>query len=129
MTQTITREKKLSQTALRAFFKIAPLWGLSNDDQIVLLGKPSRSQFFKWKKEQTGKASPDTLERISHLVGIYKSLQILLPDQESADSWIKKPNAAALFSGKSALDRLLLGQVSDLFIVRQYLDAQRGGWA
>ena len=30
---------------------------------------------------------------------------------------------------RSALERLLGGQVSDLFVVRQYLDAQRGGWA
>jgi hypothetical protein len=29
----------------------------------------------------------------------------------------------------SALDRMLSGHVSDLFVIRQYLDAQRGGWA
>jgi hypothetical protein len=30
---------------------------------------------------------------------------------------------------RSALERMLSGQVADLFVVRQYLDAQRGGWA
>ena len=40
-----------------------------------------------------------------------------------------KPNAAPLFGGRSALDRMLGGQVADLFVVRQYLDAQRGGKA
>jgi hypothetical protein len=30
----------------------------------------------------------------------------------------------------TAIDRKSLsGQVADLFVVRQYLDAQRGGWA
>jgi hypothetical protein len=38
-------------------------------------------------------------------------------------------NTAPLFAGKSALDRMLGGQVADLFVVRQYLDAQRGGKA
>jgi len=51
------------------------------------------------------------------------------PDEASADAWVKKPNDAPLFNGRSALDRMLSGQVADLFVVRQYLDAQRGGLA
>jgi hypothetical protein len=31
-----------------------------------------------------------------------------------------------VFGGRSALDRMLSGNVADLYIVRQYLDAQRG---
>ena len=42
---------------------------------------------------------------------------------------IQQPLIAPLYGGKSALDRMLAGQVSDLYVVRQYLDAQRGGWA
>ena len=72
--------------------------------------------------------SPDTLERLSYLFGIYKALQMLLPSTEAADAWIRKPNAGSLFNGVSALDRLRAGKVADLFLVRQYLDAQRGGW-
>ena len=71
----------------------------------------------------------DALERISYLLGIFKALNILLPDESAADRWIKKPNDAPIFGGKSALSRMLSGRVSDLFVVRQYLDAQRGGWA
>jgi len=33
------------------------------------------------------------------------------------------------FGGRCALARMLSGQVADLYVVRQYLDAQRGGWA
>ena len=94
-----------------------------------LLGVTARSTYFKWKKYAQGHLPKDTLERISYVLGIYKALQILLPDGKAADAWIKKPNSAPLFRGKSALDRMLSGQVSDLFVVRQYLDAQRGGWA
>ena len=46
-----------------------------------------------------------------------------------ADEWLRKPNSAPLFGGHSALDRMLGGQVADLYVVRQYLDAQRGGKA
>jgi len=121
--------KKLSGPALRTFFMIAEKWDLSNEQQQTLLGNPSRSTFFNWKKERDGALPKDTLERISYILGIYKALQILLPQAPAADSWVKKPNTAAPFGGRSALERMLSGNVSDLYVVRQYLDAQRGGWA
>lgn len=121
--------KALSGPALRTFFRIADLWGLSVEEQIILLGTPSRSTFFKWKRAKDITLPKDALERISYILGIYKALQILLPDEQAADAWLRKPNAAPSFGGQSALDRMLLGHVSDLYVVRQYLDAQRGGWA
>lgn len=120
----------ISAAAVRAFGNIADLWHLDLDEQLTLLGNPPRSTFYKWKKQpEAAHLGRDTLERISYLLGIYKALQILLPDEKAADSWIRKPNAAPPFGGKSALDRMLSGNVGDLFVVRQYLDAVRGGWA
>lgn len=121
--------KNLSGPALRTFFRIAGLWSLSVEQQMILLGLTARSTFFKWRKDQNIVLPKDTLERISYVVGIYKALQILLPNEQAADAWVKQPNTASLFAGRSALDRMLSGQVADLFVVRQYLDAQRGGWA
>ena len=119
--------QEMSRAGLTAFLNIARDWKLSNEEQMQLLGVP-RSTFFKWKEEKTGRLSHDTLERISYILGIYKALQILLPLQTAADDWIKKPNMAPLFGGRSALDRMVSGNVSDLYVVRQYLDSQRGGW-
>jgi len=119
----------LSAPALRTVFRIAELWKLSVDEQITLLGMTSHSTFFKWKRAPDVTLPKDALERISYILGIYKALQILLPDEQAADAWIRKPNAAPLFGGQSALHRMLSGHVSDLYVVRQYLDAQRGGWA
>ena len=121
--------KGLSGPALRTFFRIADLWGLSVEEQMTLLGLTARSTFFKWKKDPNAVLPKDTLERISYILGVYKALQILLPDEKAADEWVRRPNAALPFGGGSALDRMLSGQVADLFVVRQYLDAQRGGWA
>jgi hypothetical protein len=128
MSATAIDRKNLSGPALRTFFRIADLWGLSADEQMTLLGVTARSTFFKWKKVTDTVLPKDTLERISYVLGIYKALQILLPDEKAADAWVKRPNDAPLFSGQSALARMLSGQVADLFVVRQYLDAQRGGW-
>ena len=61
------------------------------------------------------------------MLGIYKALQILLPDERAADEWVRRPNSAVPFGGRSALERMSSGQVADLYVVRQYLDAQCGG--
>lgn len=118
-----------NRSLINAFVRIADMWGLSAEQQRVLLGNPSRSTYFKWRKDEDPLLPPDTQERISYILGIFKDLQILLPDPREADTWIKAPNSNPLFGGKSALDRMLSGKVADLYTVRQYLDAERGGWA
>ncbi|MGB0910711.1 MAG: MbcA/ParS/Xre antitoxin family protein [Nitrospirales bacterium] len=119
----------LSGPALRSFFRIADLWNLNVEEQQTLLGLRSRSTYFKWKKNTQVQLPKDTLERISYLLGIYKALQILLPDESAADAWVRQSNTASPFGGQSALSRMLCGHVSDLYVVRKYLDAERGGWA
>jgi hypothetical protein len=117
----------LAGPALRTFFRIAEAWKLRPEQARRLLGQPARSTFFQWKQAGDGQLSRDTLERISYVLGIYKALQILLPDEAAADAWVRKPNSAPFLNGLSALDRMLSGNVADLYVVRQYLDAQRGG--
>jgi hypothetical protein len=111
---------------LRAFFRLAERWKLRIADQRKLLGEPPESTFYKWKRERAGTLSRDTLERISYLLGIFKALAILFPQPDRADAWLRRPNDAPTFGGKTALDRMLSGNVADLYVVRRYLDAQRG---
>jgi hypothetical protein len=119
---------QMAAAGLRAYARIAQAWGLSVDEQLALLGQPPRSTYFAWRKDPDKAALPrDTLERLSNILGIYKSLQILLPDPAAADAWIRQPNAAAPFGGRNALARMLAGNVSDLNLVRRYLDGVRGG--
>lgn len=112
--------------AFRTFYRIAELWRLSVEEQMKLLGMTSRSTYYKWRTDPPRKLTPDLLERLSYLFGIYKDLQVLLPDPRAADAWIRRPNQAPPFGGRSALDRLLSGHVADLYEVRRYLDAERG---
>ncbi|MCM8732391.1 antitoxin Xre-like helix-turn-helix domain-containing protein [Hephaestia sp. GCM10023244] len=116
--------KDLTGPALRTFFCIAEAWKLKEQDQIRLLGLDSRSTLQAWKRGAVAAISKDALERISYVLGIYKGLHILVP--ETADQWVHKPNKASIFAGRSALDRMSSGNVADLYVVRQYIDAQRG---
>ena len=119
---------RMAAAGLRAFERIAQAWGLSVDEQLCLLGAPPRSTYFAWRKQpDKASLSRDTLERLSNVLGVYKSLQILLPDAAAADAWVRKPNSAPPFGGRSALARMLAGNVSDLNLVRRYLDGVRGG--
>lgn len=116
--------RDLTGPALRTFFRIADAWGLKEQEQMRLLGLDSRSTLQAWKRGAIAALSKDALERISYIMGIYKGLHILLP--KTADEWVRKPNKAPLFAGRPALDRMTSGNVADLYVVRQYIDAQRG---
>ena len=112
--------------ALREFFRLVELWGLSMEQARLLLGRPSRATMYNWKAGRARTVPHDTLRRISYLLGIHKALQILYREPQLADTWIRRPNTA--FGGQSALDRMLAGDVTDLAAVRAHLDAARGGW-
>lgn len=112
--------------ALRTFFRIAAKWGLTTSQIRCLLGSPSPSTLARWRKTASGRVSQDVMERISYVFGIYKALHIHFSDSDQADGWLKRANAAPQFGGGSALDRMMGGQVADLYVVRQYLDSQRG---
>jgi hypothetical protein len=115
-----------AQAALRTFWRLCEAWKLDVTEQATLLGV-GRTTLYQWKKGVVGPLDRHVLERLSYLFGVYAALQILLPSGKRADEWLRKPNTAPLFGGRSALDRMLGGQVADLFVVRDYLDAQRGG--
>jgi hypothetical protein len=110
--------------AKRAFFRIMEAWDVGDTEARVLLGAPSRSTFYNYKRGEGGALSADTLERVSYVLGIYKALKLLFPNPQQADGWMRKPNAA--FGGRSAMERALAGKVVDLASVRAYLDAVRG---
>lgn len=116
--------KDLTGPALRTFFRIADAWKLREQEQMRILGLDSRSTFQSWKRGDVAAIPKDALERISYIMGIYKGLHVLLP--QSADEWVRKPNRSPLFNGGTALDRMASGNVADLYVVRQYVDAQRG---
>ena len=93
---------------LRAVVNLLRLWKVNDIQARVLLGQPSPSTFYRWKRGEIG--------AVPHL----------FTEPERGYAWMSRPNTA--FGGKSALDRMLAGAPSDLTAVRNYLDAERGGW-
>lgn len=91
---------------------------------MTILGAPA-STYYKWKNDpEKARLSRDQFERLSYVFGIYKALQILLPDPVIADSWVNRENAAPLFAGHRPIELMARGLVSDLYRVREYLAAQ-----
>ncbi len=120
--------RRLSGPALRTFFNIASAWGLSVDEQRALLGWPASSTFHKYKSGRSGTLSFDTLTRLSLVIGIYKGLQVLYPEPQFADRWIRMPNSNPLFRGQPPLTLMTDAGMDGLLRVRRLLDARRGGW-
>ena len=127
--QLLQRGSSVTSSMLPAIFAIFSQWRLIGAQQMTLLGLSNEKTLYNWKSQpEKAKLTRDLLERASYILGIYKSLEILLPDQALADQWLAAPNDNPLFNGTAPLDRLLAGQVTDLAMVRNFLDAERGGW-
>ena len=118
--------KRLSGPALRTFFRIAGAWRLSVVEQRGLLGWPASSTYHKYKAGDFGALSFDTLTRLSLILGIYKSLQVLYPDQPFADAWMRMPNTNPAFGGAAPLTLALNAGIDGLIRIRRLLDARRG---
>jgi len=116
----------LLAAGLRAFFRLAEEWQLSEAAQTILLGSPPTSELLNWRRGEIGPTDGKTLQRVSYLLGIYKAIHTLRPNPDRANAWIRAANSAPLFHGKSAFDRMLGGRAADLHAVRAYLDAQLG---
>ncbi len=115
---------RLDESGLRTFEAIADRWHLSRAEREAMLGLP-RSTYARLRAHpERAKLDRNTLERLSHVFGIYKALHVLFSDDERADTWIDRPSSA--FGGRTARERLSSGLVADLAGVRRHLDVARG---
>jgi len=117
---------ELAEAALKGFFQVTDRWGLTPREQMALLGQPPRSTFFAWKDGSRANLTREDLERISHVLGIWKALRLLVPDLTEALAWVKSPNDSPLFEGVTPLERMTRGGIPDLADVRRLLDARMG---
>jgi hypothetical protein len=109
----------------RATVNLFRLWGLTDEEAAVLLDQPVRS-YRRWKAGEIGRIDRDAKARLSNLMGIHKALRLIFREPQRGYAWIKAGNEA--FGGRSALDVMLGGELTDLMRVRRYLDAERGLW-
>jgi hypothetical protein len=109
----------------RAALNLFRLWAVTDEQAAIILDLPRRT-FARWKAGEIGRIGRDGKARLSNLMGIHKALRIIFREAARGYAWIKAPNGA--FGGRSALDIMLGGELTDLMRVRRYLDAERGAW-
>jgi len=109
----------------RAAVNLFRLWEISDEQAAILLDLPLRT-YRRWKAAGPSRIGRDAAARLSNLMGIHKALRLIFPEPQRGYAWIKASNAA--LGGRSALDIMLGGELTDLMRVRRYLDAERGAW-
>lgn len=120
-----------SSVAAKAMIRLAAQWGLT-EAQLATLMSLSVPTIQRWKKQVRASGQlattlgPDTLDRISYLLGIYKALHLLFSDDDQANGWIKRANSNPTFAGITPLDYMLQGHMHHLSHVRRHLDGWRG---
>ena len=112
----------LARTTIRLF----RAWQLSDIEARTLLGDMAQRTWARWKDGSIGRIDRDLRARMAILMGVHKGLRYLFTDPKRGYDWIRKPNAN--FSGNSALDIMMRGEITDLIDIRTYLDAERGAW-
>jgi hypothetical protein len=125
----LEERRRLSAAALKALFNILNHWKIRDEDARELLGGISNGNYYQLKKNPRtpGKSlDQDKLMRISYLIGIFKSLNILY-SQRLADQWMQLPNSNPIFAGRTPLDYILRGGGPAMDMLRRLLDARRGG--
>jgi hypothetical protein len=119
--------ERLSPSAISAFFNIVARWKVHDEDARALLGGISNGPFYEMKKASAGRVlDPDRLLRISHVVGIFKALNIIY-SRKLADAWVQLPNSNRIFAGRTPLAFMTGGGLPAIQTVHRLLDARRGG--
>jgi Protein of unknown function (DUF2384) len=124
----LEERRRLSAAALKALFNIVDRWQIRDEDARQLLGGISNGAYYLLKNARASAKTldQDRLMRISYLIGIFKSLNILY-SQRLADQWMKLPNTNPIFADRAPLDYIVRGGTPAMDIVRRLLDARRGG--
>ena len=123
--------KRVSPPALRTFLAIADLWGMTEQQRLLVLGYPSRSTYHNWCKQAREHGAftldVDVLARISAVLGIHQALGMLFPTEPLGAEWLRTAHNAVVFGGRPPLDLVTSGSQDGLLSVRRFLDGARGG--
>ena len=112
-----------ARPGLCAFFRLAAIWKLTDEEQSGLLGNPPPATFDSWKANSADELPPETLIRISHLLGIFQALETLCHG-EISDAWLKLPNKNEIYGGEAPIAYMLRNGVEGLKVTRRLLEAR-----
>lgn len=113
---------RLRSAAVCILARLSQAWNLSEEEVARLIGEEPQV-VLRWQEKPEN--TPNTaVERISALLGVFRAINTLLPQAASADGWIRRPNQASLFGGRSALALMIEGGLPAMRQVRQYLNGE-----
>lgn len=113
--------------ALKVIGCLADAWRLSRIELISLLGLESEVRLKGLRTQTISDLEPDLVDRVTCLIEIFGSINILLPVSTRADEWMRAANKASLFHGRSAIELMAGGDPECIHAVRGYLYAQLVG--
>ncbi len=102
---------------LRTFERIADQWQLPAADAMALLGIDARSTYYELLRRarearEVKGLSKDQLDRLSYLLGIYRSIRVLFPySSATRNAWVSRANTSSLFAGRSPLEVMGSGMI------------------
>ncbi|CZG34641.1 TPA: DUF2384 domain-containing protein [Legionella pneumophila subsp. pneumophila] len=122
--QTNTRSLQSipDEVVWKSLTNLVERFDLKESEARILMGDMPRSTYTSHK----AKLNRDQKERVSYLLGIYKSLRILFEDGEQARTWINRKNDLPPFKGLTPKEYMLEGGMVRLADVRKFLDFWRG---
>ena len=111
----------IAQLALKGFFSIAKRWRLNRPQAMNLLGLTATSTYANWKNCKTSTIPRDTIERISYLLKIDETLKQIFVSDDAVIDWLQGKNNHQELAGTPPLDRMLRGNVVDIYQVYQLM--------
>jgi hypothetical protein len=111
----------------QAFDGLAARWKLSGAERLNLLGLGDDEALVRLRAMPLEDVPIGVTERIATVLSIARSIRSLLPRPAAADGWVRKPNKAPSFSGRSALEVMLSDGIPGVHLVRSYLLAELYG--
>lgn len=111
------------RSAVREAFHILDAWQATPDQGQAILGIPA-GKYEAWQQQAPAQLDQEHLERISYVLGIWKALRFLFPDNAGYKRWPQIPNKAELFNGDRPIVIMSQGDKATLGRVRGWLD----GW-
>ncbi len=118
-------EKRLISGPIQFILKLLDYWHLNRDDAVSLLGFNSTdSNSVKDILNGMTSLDRDVRDRIAHLFHIWTTLSSLFQDRDVENDWLREPHA--LLDEQSPLNLLMDGDMENLLLVKEYVDAAAG---
>jgi hypothetical protein len=129
---TTTANQVSTQTGavgFKAVNRIFDKWGVDLAQRLAMLRLP-RSTYYKYTQSPDSiKLDSDQLTRISYVLNIYAALKIIFNNRDNVNGFVKMPNHNPFFNGRTPLDVMGSGVMSDMYETFKRIDGMRGaGW-